>query len=140
MSRFKAKEHIADFNNLRVQYAGVILSSNSIKELLGRINIPNNCTFFSILSHSDLLSKVRHGYYRFTTDPVHYSRLQKVYNDYSDLARKYNNKDKESSPVQKAISLLKENGYIVLKEQGNILYKMQNCSYVNILFKVDIYQ
>lgn len=120
MSRNKkiiSKEECAKFNSLRTLYSGKTLSRNKVLELLKvEIGWANNITEKFL---QEIFIKPNRGIYVFPKNPVHINKFQNLVDGLSEIRHtkymSFKEQSTEEGQIEKAISLLKANGYIVCK-------------------------
>lgn len=115
MKVFNAKEHIQGLNLLKQKFS--TFDSATIRAGFKFYGIPSGMMFWQEIINSKIVTRIGTDLYQFTSqNPIHYSILETVYNKYTTKVNRYNKKDTE---IQRAINLLKESGYIIIK--GKIL-------------------
>lgn len=105
---FKAIEHIAQFNNLRILLDRTNFSENYFRNLLKEHKIICNASFFRALLEIGIIYQKDVDTYICTRNPVHYTELDKAYNIYRQQCMP---KNKENAEIKWAIKLLKQAGY-----------------------------
>lgn len=111
MRTFNAKEHIQGLNLLKQKFS--TFDSATIRAGFKLYGIPSGMMFWQEVINSKLVTRIGKDLYQFTTEnPIHYTTLSIIYNKYASKINQYNKKDTE---IQKAIALLKESGYIIIK-------------------------
>lgn len=121
---FIAMDHIAALNEFRehsIQSGDLPLSEDSLRNAFKACGIPSNSLFFLEFRNSGLLVKVEKDMYAWKdTLPIHHQALQSIYSRYQKRAREYANihytkirmnKESKEKEIEKAIKLLKENGF-----------------------------
>lgn len=106
------------FNEARIAYQGQVLTTSEMVTLLAEMPKSHDSLFLSTLVRFGALNKEGKGKYKFTSNPVHISLLNKVVEDIShrrcEYTKKYNKKStgvvEEKNDVQKAIELLLSTG------------------------------
>lgn len=106
------------FNEVRIAYQGQILSTGEITALLAEMPKSNDCLFLTTLVKFGCLTREGKGKYKFTSNPIHISLLNRVMDEivckHREYSKKHYNKSakvvEEKSDVQKAIDLLLSTG------------------------------
>jgi hypothetical protein len=105
------------FNEARIAYQGQILSTSEITTLLAEMPKSNDCLFLTTLVKFGCLTREGKGKYKFTSNPIHISLLNRVMDEivckHREYSKKHYNKSAkvvEKSDVQKAIDLLLSTG------------------------------
>lgn len=92
---------------------------NELLQFSKAINFPMNNNIFSFLRKSGKVKKVSKSQFSFQEDPIHWKFFRTTVEYYKELNKKYyqNLKSKNFvSEIDKAISLLKQNGYLIFKQ------------------------
>lgn len=92
---------------------------NELLQFSKAINFPMNNNIFSFLRKSKKIQKVSKSQFVFQSDPIHWKFFQTIIEYYTALNKKYyqNLKSKNTiSEIDKAILLLKQNGYLIFKQ------------------------
>jgi hypothetical protein len=106
------------FNEVRISHQGQILSTSEITTLLAEMPKSNDCLFLTTLVKFGCLTREGKGKYKFTSNPIHISLLNRVMDEivckHREYSKKHYNKSakvvEEKSDVQKAIDLLLSTG------------------------------
>lgn len=107
------------FNEARIAYQGQVLTTSEITTLLAEMPKSNDCLFLTTLVKFGCLTREGKGKYKFTSNPIHISLLNRVMDEivckHREYSKKhYNNKSakavEEKSDIQKAIDLLLSTG------------------------------
>jgi hypothetical protein len=106
------------FNEVRIAHQGQILSTSEITTLLTKMPKSNDCLFLTTLVKFGCLTREGKGKYKFTSNPIHISLLNRVMDEivckHREYSKKHYNKSakvvEEKSDVQKAIDLLLSTG------------------------------
>lgn len=106
------------FNEARIAYQGQILSTSEVVSLLAEMPKSNDSLFLTTLVKFGCLTRESKGKYKFTSNPIHITLLNKVMDEivckHREYSRKHYNKSakvvEEKSDVQKAIELLLATG------------------------------
>ena len=121
--RIFKKEDAEFINRVRLQYEKAVLTKNQLRELLkpmGNVElIIRRFTSFS----SPIIMRVGKGKYKFQDQPIYFEKMQRAWE-----SRKAEDQKKgiELSPIQKAISLLKENGFKILQQDFDLDKALSN--------------
>lgn len=123
MKKLKTDELLKDFNSLREKYQEKTFSGKEIQDLLKKYNF--NHVLVNILKKKNVFLSQRIGtsiLYNFRKEPLYIGKLEEVIKDYRIVAKRYNNPTKiteeEHSPEEKALELLKAQGYQIRKCMG----------------------
>lgn len=115
MKVFDAKEHIQGLNLLKQKFS--TFDSATIRAGFKFYGIPSGMMFWQEVINFKLVTRIGIDLYQFTSqNPIHYTTLKIIYDRYANKVNQYNKKDTE---IQRAIKLLKESGYTIIK--GKIL-------------------
>jgi len=112
---------IALFNLKRQQEGNKTYSLEEFKVLLNKMGYSTSGNFIKCLVSgvNPPFIRVERGKYAFNKEPIHIQRLQKVWDEYSYIGRNRMasnpNKKQLELDVNRAIKMLKELGYKVLK-------------------------
>lgn len=131
---FIAKNHITEFNKLRMDLGDDAISEEQFRGELRKCGIPCNKGFWIALKRSGLLLG-KNGRYSFSKPrkPIYFTVLQDVYTTYITQQRIYvqRRKDKElakkiakDKDVQAAIKLLKQYNFEVYAPVGMLYAKV----------------
>lgn len=108
------REEAAKFNRVREAYVGKILTRPQVKEILVGMGYPKYEKLLQLMATGENppIIRVSFGKYSFNPKPVFIGRLQQVWSN----RRQYESSTpKPSVSVAKAIKILKDSGYKVLK-------------------------
>lgn len=115
------KAEIAKFNEEREKLFATELSLDQLKAILHNMGYCTSGIFIKAITNgvNPPVIKVARGRYVFNPQPVHIDRLQQVWKDYrvngkNRPAKSVDARELESA-INRAIALLKNNGYKVLK-------------------------
>lgn len=106
------KDLTAKFNLLRENKKGIEFQNNDLRALLGSFGFPTTRRFITALSRFDCVIKIgntRYCRWKFTIEPIHFTRMENVFKEYNRAPEKHVLSEKE------AIDLLKSLGYIIKK-------------------------
>lgn len=139
---FNAKERIPAINKFHALTNGKPFTKEQILTMFKENHIPANKSFWAVFRKSGIIKEVSKGQFVFTSnEPVFYGALEKIYNQYHALLKKYNTQKFQKpniepeievvedtiSPEEElnamkifAIDLLKELGYKILEPVGTI--------------------
>ena len=105
------------FYNFR--QANQTFSELDLISLLRSQNFLHQPIFIRMFYKRGLIKKLHNNQLIFLSDTIHYQLLHTMVEDYRSIIRHNNDKYRSSksiSPIDKAIALLKENGYRIFKE------------------------
>lgn len=105
---------VGEFNKCRMNNLKKTFSSEKLKNILRSLGFNRMVTDKLLSTHFDTVKVGTRKIYYFRNDPLHKAALQKIYDDIRKYQHDYYESNKESS-VDKAISLLKEQGYELRK-------------------------
>lgn len=120
------------FNEARIAYQGQVLTTSEITTLLADMPKSNDGLFLTTLVKFGCLTREGKGKYKFTSNPIHISLLNRVMDEivckHREYSKKYYNKSvkivEEKSDIQKAIDLLLATGeYEIYKIEKTISVK-----------------
>lgn len=88
---FCAKDHIQAINIFRIALNGNSFTKDKLKQVLKNEGIPSNTVFINTLRKAPVLTQVGKDKFKFANPnkPVIYSLLDKVYKDYQNKMRTY---------------------------------------------------
>jgi len=115
------EQEIMRFNLRRENEGGKTYSNEEFKELLRKMGYATSGNFIKCMvsGENPPFIRIERGKYGFNPKPVHMTRLQKVWEDYGYIGRnrmaKNPNKKQLELDVNRAIKMLKDLGYKVLK-------------------------
>lgn len=119
------------FNQIRIEMSTHSMSEQEFKNFFKVCGIPSNSLFWSKFEKSGLIQKVDDNSYIWTNPkrPIHYQELNNIYQEYKDTFDKYyqtyqEKKSQKTNAIQEAINLLKENGFIIIRQEGNMFEKL----------------
>lgn len=98
-----------------------VFTQKAFIEMLKRANIPTNTTAIGVFQKALLNQKIgnrRAGekdVYSFKDESIHYKKIYNILLECKQKISKYNSVCSKEDKIQKAINLLKENGYIIKK-------------------------
>lgn len=99
--------------------AGKDMSPAELKEVLQNLNYATSGNFIKCITSGENppIIRVSRGRYAFNPKPIHIDRMRKVWHDYCFYGRNRPDKDSKtlSLDISRAITLLKSQGYKVLK-------------------------
>lgn len=132
---FVAREHIADFNEVRIILTSLKapFPEELLREHLKEHNLVSNPLFIGELRRAGILKVENRRLLFVDRKPVHYNKLQEVYSKYQKRVNEYSKRarDKkslqrleENRKVQFAIDFLKSMGYEVLAPVGSLYTKI----------------
>ncbi len=130
--RFNAINCIMQFNQIRIEMSNQSATEQDFKYFFKICGIPCNALFWSKFEKSGLIQKIDNNSYIWTNPkrPIHYQELDNIYQEYKNTFDRYyhtyqEKKIKKNTQVlQDAINLLKENGFIILKQEGNMFEQL----------------
>ena len=112
------ENEIQAFNWTRESMAGKEMSISELRHKLESLNYSSHPTFIRAISSgvNPPIIRVSRGRYVFNPKPVYIDRLKKVWADYVTNKRPENEDKKvDGISIEKAIAILKTNGYKILK-------------------------
>lgn len=128
-------EECERLNSLRILYKGKTFSRVELEKLLNReIGWKNSNILQRVIAI--LFIRVDKGIYVFPKEPIYIKKIQKIFDDLREYRQKlYLEKNPQpivveveeiKDPIQEAISLLKTNGFKVIKEYFNTTEALKN--------------
>ena len=133
---FKAVDHIKELNSLKKEtlkegaIRGIVL-----QEKLKSCGLPSSPNFWIEFKNSGLLIVVERGYFAWANpEPIHFKVLEEIYSRYIQKARGYMKTTQlkvvaqnrlHDNDIQKAIELLKKNGFEVFMPCAKMYRKLQ---------------
>lgn len=129
MSRPKkvvSNEECSKFNALRKDYSGKTLSRSKVIELIKKeIGWKQAHLVETVLRR--IFVRVSRGVYSFPKDPIYIGKLQGIFDSLSKSRKEVKSiKKEELSDIQKAIKLLKANGFKITKESFDVERALKN--------------
>lgn len=130
MSRPKkvvSNEECSRFNALRKDYSGKTLTRSKVIELIKKeIGWKQAHLVETVLRR--IFIRVSRGVYSFPKDPIYIGKLQGIFDSLSKARKQKSDSTKKNSDdeIQKAIELLKANGFKIIKESFDIERALQN--------------
>lgn len=119
--KFNALDYIEQLNRFRIN--SVSFERTMAPKICKSIGLPSNALFCTIFLNSEIVQRDASGLYSFINEPIHYTVLDKIYNNYHKRMMNYHYKwyNKKRDPLKnpeviKAINLLKANGFLVVRE------------------------
>ena len=130
MSRPKkqvSNEECLKFNTLRKDYSGQTLSRSKVIELIKKEIGWKQAPIVETLLRKVFIRSSR-GVYSFPKDPIYIGKLQGIFDSLSKTRKQKRDLTKKDSndEIQKAIELLKANGFKIIKESFDIERALQN--------------
>lgn len=130
MSRPKkqvSNEECSKFNTLRKDYSGQTLSRSKVIELIKKEIGWKQAPIVETLLRKVFIRSSR-GVYSFPKDPIYIGKLQGIFDGFSKARKQKSDLTKKDSndEIQKAIELLKANGFKIIKESFDIERALQN--------------
>ena len=104
------------FNEVRIAYQGQILSTGEITALLAEMPKSNDCLFLTTLVKFGCLTREGKGKYKFTSNPIHISLLNRVMDEivckHREYSKKHYNKSAKVVEEKSPLHLCSKQGYI----------------------------
>lgn len=126
--RFDIKLSSKEFNIFREFIGNKDFLEGTLKKGLKNSNLPSNAIFLKELYNSGIIIKISSESVRFADPfkPIYYATLEEIYKTYNKrtnsyykawIQKKKRKELQEKEEIQKAIQLLKDNGYLVIDKQ-----------------------
>jgi hypothetical protein len=124
------------FNEIRMNFAGQLLSAKDVKSILAELPYGKTDVFLMALVSTGCIEHPNKGQYIFTAHPIHHDLLDKAFAYVKKKNKQYNDKNRKNpvkevietkSEIQKAIDLLLATGEYEIYHIEKIVKKTQIC-------------
>jgi hypothetical protein len=124
------------FNEVRMNFAGQLLSAKDVKSILAELPYGKTDVFLMALVSTGCIEHPNKGQYIFTAHPIHHDLLDKAFSYVKKKNKQYNDKNRKNpvkevietkSEIQKAIDLLLATGEYEIYHIEKIVKKTQIC-------------
>lgn len=110
----------AHLNTMRLQNQNQVLTLKEITESIQGI-LPKTPIAISLLVGTDILIRVKKGYYAFPQDAIHWKRVRHFYEEHRKKMSQYRKVSPTAKtiygiPVEQVISALKQLDYVIYKK------------------------
>lgn len=115
---YDSKEATALLNKIKEasQITGKPMTKKFLTDSLKACGMPNHSKFWKIFVNSGAITQISKGLYNWSrVKPLYWELLEQIKQDYKNLRKQDSMKPKHQVTIEEAISLLKENGYKIMK-------------------------
>lgn len=118
------------FNEARITYADQILTTAELQILFENLPYGNTSLFINTLADNKCLQRIKRGKFKFTSEPIHHSLIEKSISHVREVVSTYNKKSRNKkvdhrSDIQKAIDLLLSTGEYEIYHVEKVVKKTQ---------------